>query len=198
MAGINVPGFEIFKEQIVKSLVRNNKEIVMEKVAEKIGTEAVEELLCLPPNEEPPQDLASIISDSFCDVFYKEIDVITFRLFEDENFVFVLVNDMNYGLAYLFDVDSDGLVHFNTDHSCMFDINSIQLDSLNMGTNENPKCISISYDLTLDERKNFERILTKRKVVFAWSYEDMPSLDRDITEHYILTYPEARLVKQKL
>ena len=77
----------------------------------------------------------------------------------------------------------------------MFDINFIQLDSLNMGTNENPKYISISHDLTPDERKNFERILTKRKVVFAWSYEDMPSLDRDIAEHHILTYLEARPIK---
>ena len=67
-----------------------------------------------------------------------------------------------------------------------------------MGTNENPKCISISHDLTLEERKNFERILTKRKVVFAWSYEDMPGLDKDIAEHHILTYPKARPVKQKL
>ena len=139
MAGINVPGFKIFKEQIVESLVWNNKKIVMQKVAEKIGTEAVKELLCLPPNVEPPHDLASIISDSFCDVFYEETDVITSGLFEDENSIFVLVNDMNSGLAYLCDVDSDGLVHFNIDRSCMFDINSIQLDSLNMSTNENPK-----------------------------------------------------------
>ena len=131
VAGINVPGFEIFKEQIMESLVRNNKEIVMKKVAEKIGTEAVEELLCLPLNEEPPQDLASIISDSFCDMFYEETDVITSDLFEDKNSI--LVNDMNSGLAYLCDVDSDGLVYFNIDRSCMFDINSIQLDSLNMG-----------------------------------------------------------------
>ena len=29
VAGINVPGFEIFKEQTVESLVQNNKEIVM-------------------------------------------------------------------------------------------------------------------------------------------------------------------------
>ena len=86
-------------------------------------------------------------------------------------------------------------MYFNIDHSCMFDINSIQLDSLNMGTNENPKCISISHDLTFEERKNFERILTKRKVVFAWSYEDIPGLDRDIIEHHIPTYPKARLVK---
>ena len=64
VAGINILGFEIFKEQIVESLVQNNKKIVMQKVAEKIGTEAVEELLCLLPNEEPPQDLASIIASS--------------------------------------------------------------------------------------------------------------------------------------
>ena len=50
VAEINVPKFEIFKEKIVESLLQNNKEIVMQKVAEKIGTEAVEELLCLPPN----------------------------------------------------------------------------------------------------------------------------------------------------
>ena len=111
---------------------------------------------------------------------------------------FVLVNDMNSGLAYLCDVDSDGLVHFNIDSSIMFDINSIQLDLLNMGTNENSKYISISHDLTPDERKNFERILTKRKVVFVWSYEDMPGLDRDIVEHHILMYPKVRPVKQKL
>ena len=92
--GVSVPGFEIFKEQIVESLVRNNKEKVMKKVAEKMGTEAIEELLCLPPKKEPPQDLARIISDSFCDVFYEETDVIMSGLYEDENFIFMMVNDM--------------------------------------------------------------------------------------------------------
>ena len=198
VAAVSVPGFEIFKEQIVESLVRNNKEKVMKKAVEKMETKAIEELLCLPPEKEPPQDLARIISDSFCDVFYEETDVITSGLYEDVNSVFLVVNDINSGFAYLCDVDPDGCVHFNTDRSCMFDINSIQLDSLNMGTNENPKYIPISHDLTPDERENFERILIKRKVVFAWSYEDMPGLDRDIAEHHIPTYPEAKPVKQKL
>ena len=81
-------------------------------------------------------------------MFYEETDVITFGLYEDENSIFLLVNDMNFSLAYLCDVDPDGLMHINTNRSCMFDINSIQLDSLNMGTNENPKCILISHDLT--------------------------------------------------
>ena len=57
---------------------------------------------------------------------------------------------------------------------------------------------SISHDLTPKERKNFERILTKRKVVFAWSYENMSGLDRDITEHHIPMYLEARPIKQKI
>ena len=54
VAGVSVPGFKIFKEQIVESLVRNNKEKVMKKAAEKMGTEAIEELLCLSPNKESP------------------------------------------------------------------------------------------------------------------------------------------------
>ena len=39
VTGVNIPGFEIFKEQIVESLVRNNKKNVMKKVTEKIRTE---------------------------------------------------------------------------------------------------------------------------------------------------------------
>ena len=58
-------------------------------------------------------------------MYYKETDVIMSSLYENENSVFVLVNDINSGLAYLCDVDSDGLVHFNIDRSCTFDINSI-------------------------------------------------------------------------
>ena len=54
VARVSVSKFKIFKEQIVESLVRNNKEKVMKKAAEKMGTEAIEELLCLPPNKEPP------------------------------------------------------------------------------------------------------------------------------------------------
>ena len=130
VAGVSVLGFEIFKEQIVESLVRNNKEKVMKKASKKMGTKAIEELLCLPPNKELPQDLASIICNSFCDVFYEKTDIITSRLYEDKNSIFLMVNHIKTGFAYLYDVDPDGHVHFNFDRSCMFDINSIQLDSL--------------------------------------------------------------------
>ena len=58
-------------------------------------------------------------------MFYEETDVIMSGLYEDKNSVFVLVNNINSGLAYLCDVDSNDLVLFNIDRSCMFDINSI-------------------------------------------------------------------------
>ena len=77
----------------------------MKEAAEKMGTEAIEELLCLPPEKEPPQDLARIISDSFCDVFYVKTDVITSELYKDENSIFMVVNNMKTGFAYLCDVD---------------------------------------------------------------------------------------------
>jgi hypothetical protein len=34
--------------------------------------------------------------------------------------------------------------------------------------------------------------------VFSWSYEEMPGIDPKIVEHEITTYPDAKLVRQKL
>ena len=48
----------------------------------------------------------------------------------------------------------DGTMHYNIDRICMFDINSIQLDSFIMGMNENSKNIHVSHDVTLEEREN--------------------------------------------
>ena len=34
--------------------------------------------------------------------------------------------------------------------------------------------------------------------VFAWSYEEIPGIDPSIVKHEIWTYPDAKLVRQKL
>ena len=69
---------------------------------------------------------------------------------------------MNFNLAYLCNV------HYNIDCICMFDINSIQLDSFIMGMNENSKNIHVSHDITLEERENLrKKRKRKMKVVFA-------------------------------
>ena len=54
-------------------------------------------------------------------------------------------------------------VHYNIDCICMFDINSIQLDSFIMGTNENSKNIHVSDDVTPEERKNLKKKKKKKK-----------------------------------
>ena len=36
-----------------------------------------------------------------------------------------------------------------------------------------------------EEMREIEKILIKYSKVFAWTYEDMPSIDTDITQHYI-------------
>ena len=63
---------------------------------------------------------------------------------------------MNYDLAYLCDVHPDGTMHYNIDCICMFDINSIQLDSFIMGTNENSKNIHVSHDVIPEEREKLK------------------------------------------
>ena len=39
--------------------------------------------------------------------------------------------------------------------------------------------------------------LKKRHKVFAWGYEDMPGIDREIAEYRIPTYPHILPIKQK-
>ena len=57
--------------------------------------------------------------------------------------------------------------------------------------------IYCSSDLTHDKREKIIEILKKRQKVVAWGYEDMPGIDREITEHRIPTYPYISPVKKK-
>ena len=56
----------------------------------------------------------------------------------------------------------------------------------------------ISKDVTPEKRREIEKILVKYSKVFAWTYEDIPDIDRDIGQHYIPTKEGNKLVKQKL
>ena len=80
----------------------------------------------------------------------------------------------------------------------IFDIHSINTEPFNLGTDENPRILHISKDVTPEERRELEKILTKYLKVFAWTYDDMPGIDRDIAQHYIPTKEGHKPVKQKL
>ena len=60
---------------------------------------------------------------------------------------------------------------------------------INLGTNDEPKMIQVGNTLTLFEIDALVALLIKFKKVFAWSYEDMPGIDTDVVQHWILTDP---------
>ena len=69
---------------------------------------------------------------------------------------------------------------------------------INLGTDDDPKIIQVGNTLTTSEKDALVALLTKFKEVFAWSYEDMPGIDRDIVQHCIPIDPTIKPVKQKL
>ena len=124
-----------------------------------------------------------------------EVNVITSDLFEDDSIFLSKINDININFTYLCDVLPDGTVHYIDHTISIFDINSVQTHSINIGTKELPKEITLAFDITAGESEKFEKILNERKGVFAWTYDDMPGIDRTIAEHRIPTDPTKRPVK---
>ena len=131
------------------------------------------------------------------DVFYDDINISLPNLFKNDDILFSKVNAMKSNFAYLCDVFPNGYFICDDHFMHIFDINSVQTRSFNLGAYENPKNILITSNLTLDERIKMEEILRKRQKVFAWGYEDMSGIDRETIEHNIPTYPHVTLIKQK-
>ena len=61
----------------------------------------------------------------------------------------------------------NGYSIYNDHFMHMFDINSLQTKSFNLGICDNPKNILIASNLTLNERLKMEEVLRKRQKVFA-------------------------------
>ena len=72
------------------------------------------------------------------------------------------------------------------------------LETIDLGTADQPRELRISTTLFADERDSLLRLLKSYLNVFAWSYEDMPSLDPSIVQHHVPLMPHARPIKQKL
>ena len=54
---------------------------------------------------------------------------------------------------------------------------------INLGTKDDPQTIIISLNLNPKEEHALINVLKEYKDVFAWTYEDMPSLDPALVEH---------------
>lgn len=96
------------------------------------------------------------------------------------------------------DVLPDGDLHFDDHPVCIFDINSMLCHSLDLGITGSPQEILLGANMILEEKKRITKTLIKRQKYFAWSYEDIPRVDREIAKHKIPTHLEVKLIKQKL
>ena len=66
---------------------------------------------------------------------------------------------------------------------------------VNLRIDDEPKMIQVGNTLTSSEKDALVALLTEFKEVFAWSYEDMPRIDTNIVQQYILTDPTMKPVK---
>lgn len=57
--------------------------------------------------------------------------------------------------------------------------------TINLGAEEEPREIQIGLSLTPEEQDALTKLLQEYTDVFAWSYKDMPGIDREIAEHKI-------------
>ena len=84
------------------------------------------------------------------------------NLFDTDDLFFLKVNAMKSDFAYLCDVLPNDYSVCDDHFIHMFDINSVQTESFNLGTCDNPTNILIASSLTLEERLKMKETLKKR------------------------------------
>jgi hypothetical protein len=74
----------------------------------------------------------------------------------------------------------------------------VQIETINLGTEEEPRLIKVAAIPNKEERRRWVQFLQEYESVFAWSYRDMPGLDPEIAKHTLPIKPDCKPVKQKL
>ena len=137
--------------------------------------------------------------------------MITYRTYEFiiplENDVFdanyIISNDAFFSkfnaiisdFTYLFDVYSNGNVH-TLDHIINISYwNSIHTEPFNISDTESSKKLQLAISLSFEEKSELERIIKKWKIVFTWSYDNMPRIDHEVAEHFVPTDLRIRPIK---
>lgn len=66
-----------------------------------------------------------------------------------------------------------------------------ETDTINMGTNDNPKNVLISKSLVDEENQNFMSFPQETQINFTWPYTNMPDLDPELVVHNVVVWPDA-------
>ena len=203
MDGKMYPGWEIFFNE--KLTFKEKPIVVIKEVQEEVNwedytdAEAIETMLKMEGDvftitNEEPSDLSTFIVPTM-----GQLNNWTWVGFSENvgkkvcnaspNVLFNIFNKMNSDLAY-FDVSHNvKILHLNDSNEVENEINKqlekkiepmeLTFETLNLGNDENPHFIKIGSTLNKKERKDLKELLIEFQEVFAWSYEDMPSIDPD-------------------
>ena len=75
--------------------------------------------------------------------------------------------------------------------------NLSETETINLGSSEDIKEMKISLHINQEIREAITQLLFEYKDVFAWSYDDMPSLSVDLAVHKLPVHPDFPPVQQK-
>uniref|UniRef100_A0A2N9EB75 Uncharacterized protein n=1 Tax=Fagus sylvatica TaxID=28930 RepID=A0A2N9EB75_FAGSY len=209
-ANQKMPGFEIFfnNQLDIEDLMQGIEKIEVKDWAEEMDGIAMEELLdgtvhmlgekidkdpslLIGPTKDPLTNW--VWGNGFANGDYKEEAKSTEF---GPSLEFESVSRFNVKLSPVFDSESMSKTP-PTEERLVKPIKE-EIESVNIGTNDEPKMMQIGKNLTPFEKDEFIALLQEFQEVFAWSYEDMPGIDTDIVQHSIPTDPTFRPVKQKL
>jgi len=68
---------------------------------------------------------------------------------------------------------------------------------VNLGSQDHPKPIFISENLSLTEKEELIVLVREYIDVFTWNYKDMPELDPQVAMHHLNIKPDTKPVKQQ-
>ena len=70
-----------------------------------------------------------------------------------------------------------------------------ETELVDLGTGSGKREVKIGTSMTAPIREELTALLRDYQDIFAWSYQDMPSLSSDIVQHRLPLNPECRPVK---
>jgi hypothetical protein len=87
---------------------------------------------------------------------------------------------------------------FKIKTNCKTNSSSMQYETINLGTEQNPQNINLGINFSHSEHSAFIKKFKEYKDIFAWTYDDLKVYDTKIIQHVIPTRSDAKPVQQKL
>ena len=93
--------------------------------------------------------------------------------------------------SQILDID-DEIAQHDLDEKATLIVEDVEI--VDFSTANQPRELKIISPLSINEKDNLIHLLRSYLDVFAWSYEDMPSLDPSIVQHHLPIFPYSRPV----